>query len=389
MRSYLARAALAGALVAIGVAATRSAPAGAMPNFAQAYGVDCSRCHTAVPLLNAYGRYIQRSQYAYLEAAVLKKALPVWLDDQTAYDSQAGAPDTHRVIAGNVGIHLDGLANQDWSYHVQQWLYSDNAPGGLDTAWVAYNNLFHRNGYLEIGKLEVPAPSPYSQVFEISPYALPEITVGEHAYELDGNRWGAKLGYLAGSLSADVAYVGSDADLNGATDWLPAAGKTLQYRAAFMRPKDPLEAGVYGASGTYPISDGRIDRFSALGAYVQRDPTNGIPGVFFVYQTTNDRYPFAGASAPAVSHGYALDVFEPVYKDIVVVGVRRELLNDGMGDQSSVGNVDMTVRVAKYMHLYLEAGLSGTNTGNGVDRIGTPAWRAFLWWSMPVAKPRP
>ena len=42
---------------AIGVAATRSAPAGAMPNFAQAYGVDCSRCHTAVPLLNAYGRY--------------------------------------------------------------------------------------------------------------------------------------------------------------------------------------------------------------------------------------------------------------------------------------------------------------------------------------------
>jgi mono/diheme cytochrome c family protein len=31
-----------------------STPALAMPNFAQAYGVSCSTCHTAVPALNSY-----------------------------------------------------------------------------------------------------------------------------------------------------------------------------------------------------------------------------------------------------------------------------------------------------------------------------------------------
>ena len=361
-------------------------PAAAMPTFGQAYGVDCSQCHTAVPTLNAYGRYVQRSQYSYLSAAVLKKALPIWLDYQAQYDSQAGPPDTHRVIWGNVAVHAVGLIGDNWSYHVQQWIVEDNQGGGLDTAWVSYNNLFKHNGYFEVGKLEVPAPSPYSQWFEIAPYALPEVTVGEHTYELDANRWGAKTGYLHGPVSVDAAYVGSDADLNGAADFVPAAGKTLQYRAAFMTPKNPLEVGVYGASGTFPISDGLTDHFSAVAGYLQRDPTHGVPGVFFVYQTTHDSYPMAGATAPADGRGYTLDVYEPILKGKVVVGFRREMTDDGMGTISNSANIDLTVVLARYLRLFTEAGLSGSNPGNGVNRIGTPAWRAFIWWSVPIAK---
>jgi hypothetical protein len=388
--SRVLRAALVAALVFVALAALRPKAMVAMPNFAQAYGVDCSKCHTTVPLLNSYGRYIQRSQYAFLDEPILKKALPGWIDYQAQYDAQADPPDTHKVIWGNLAIHADGVigADSDISYHIQQWLYEDNGGGGLDTAWVSYNDLFKHNGSLEIGKLEVPAPSPYSQMFEIAPYALPEITVGEHTYELDANRWGEKLGYMNGSLSASVAYLGSDQDLNGATDFIPIAGRTLQYQAAFMRPNNPLEAGIYGAQGTYPISDGVSDRFSAEAAYVQRDPTRGLPGIFAVYQTTKDAYPYAGATGPATSHGYTLDLYEPIVKDTVTIGVRRELMSDGLGNLTSVGNIDLTVRLAKYLRLYTEAGLAGTNVGNGVNRVGTPDWRAFLWWTMPVEKVR-
>jgi len=364
------------------------APSFAMPNFAQAYGVDCSKCHTAVPTLNAYGRYVQRSQYAYLDATVMKKSIPGWLGYQANYDSQAGAPDTHKVIWGNVALHADGLAGDNWSYHVQQWLQNDNQGGGLDTAWVSFNDLFKHNGYVEVGKLEVPAPSPYSMWFEIAPFATPEITVGEHTYQLDANRWGAKLGYLHAPISLDAAYTGSDADLNGATDWVPGNGKSLQYRAAFIEPKNPLEVGVYGATGTFPISDGLTDRYSAIAGYVQRDPKNAIPGVLFVYQKTHDNYPAAGATSAANSTGYTLDVYEPIVKDSIVLGFRREMTNDGMGTVNHVGNLDLTIQVAKYLRLYAEAGLSGSNPGNGVDRIGTPAWRMYVWWTMPVAKPK-
>src|SRR5450631_129388 len=62
----------------------------AMPPFAQAYGVACSACHTQVPLLNANGRYIQRTGYASLDRAVLARALPVWIDASVQYDSSAG-----------------------------------------------------------------------------------------------------------------------------------------------------------------------------------------------------------------------------------------------------------------------------------------------------------
>lgn len=44
--------------------------AAAMPPFAQAYGLQCNVCHTLVPTLNAYGRYIQRTGYASLDPHV-------------------------------------------------------------------------------------------------------------------------------------------------------------------------------------------------------------------------------------------------------------------------------------------------------------------------------
>ena len=59
---------------------------------------------------------------------------------------------------------------------------------------------------------------------------------------------------------------------------------------------------------------------------------------------------------------------------------------DGMGNVNHYGNIDLTIQLARYLRLYTEAGLSGSNVGNGVDRIGTPAWRAFIWWTMPIAK---
>jgi hypothetical protein len=167
---------------------------------------------------------------------------------------------------------------------------------------------------------------------------------------------------------------------------VPGNGKALQYRAAFMRQKSPLEFGVYGTTGTFPISDGLTDRFSAIAGYVQHDPVHGIPGVLLVYQSTHDSHPAAGATSPANGRGYIVNIYEPIIKDKVIVGFRREMTDDGLGTVNHYGSVDMTVQIAKYLRLYTEAALSGTNVGNGVNRVGTPAWRAFVWWTMPIAK---
>ncbi len=101
-----------------------------MPNFAQAYGVQCSVCHTQVPALNAYGRYIQRTGYAALNPHVLKKEYPLWIDYSTTYTEQT--PNAAQWQGGNLGIHADGTLGPgvtNWSYHVQQWLWEGNAAG--------------------------------------------------------------------------------------------------------------------------------------------------------------------------------------------------------------------------------------------------------------------
>jgi hypothetical protein len=80
-------------------------PALAMPNFAQATGLQCSACHLSVPGLNANGRYVQRTAFTAIPMKTLERALPIWFSEQATYDSQAGY-EPHRVQFGNANFHL-------------------------------------------------------------------------------------------------------------------------------------------------------------------------------------------------------------------------------------------------------------------------------------------
>ena len=223
MKAIAQLAAVVGLVVWAVLAAPKTATF-AMPTFAQAYGIDCSTCHTAVPALNAYGRYIQRTGYATLDRDAMKRAIPFWIGWNTAYDTQDPSS-PHQIKAGNFALHAAGTFAPDWAFHAHQWLVHSEQPGGVDTLWVTYNNLLHHNGHLFIGKIEAPGPSAFSQWVDISPFATPELTVGEHTWQNDANRWGAKFAYVHGAANVEFGYLGADTDLNGATDWIPANGR--------------------------------------------------------------------------------------------------------------------------------------------------------------------
>jgi hypothetical protein len=371
------RALAAAAAVVLGAAALTvsvQTPDEAMPIFAQAYGVDCSMCHTAVPALNAYGRYVQRSAYGALDSPTLKRVAPVWLGEQASYDTQ-NPNSPHQVKFGNLALHAAGAVNANFTYHVQQWLVQNEQPGGLDTAWVAFNGLFHRDGHLSIGKIEAPAPSPYSQWADVTGFGTPSLTVGEHIWQSDANRWGAKLGYLRDDFDIEAGYLGSDADLNGFTNFTPANGKAFQWRTTYARPGKPFEAGFYGSNGSVPLPEGGVDRFSSIAVYAQRDPVHQVPGVFAVYQRGYDANPGAGNGA-AASRAYSIEVYKPLFRGDALIGVRPEMTDDGLGTITHSANIDLTVRFARFLRAYGEVGL---------QQNGKPAWRWFLWWTTPLA----
>jgi len=367
-RIAIAVAALTTALTMTGLAAR------AMPPFAQAYGVSCSTCHTQVPALNAYGRYVQRTGYASLDPKVLNRAFPIWVGWNTSYDSQD--PDKpHQTLFGNVAIHAAGPIDGDWSYHVHQWIWENDTPGGVDTLWLAYNKLFHRDGHLFVGKIEAPGPSVFSQWFDLAAFTTPQITVGEHTYENDGNRWGTKFGYAHGNLTAEAGYLYSDQDLGGVSEFGSATDKTFQWKAAYAPPDKPLEAGFYGTRGSWPLEEGGTDQYSSVAGYFERDPTRGVPGILVMYQISHDANPGPDLG-PAGSNAGTFELYQPIFRD-GMLSVRKEFTNDGLGTRLETGNIDFSYRIAKYLRLYTEAAMAQNNT---------PAWRYEIWWTTPLTR---
>ena len=391
-------------------AALLYAPASALPTFAQAYGVKCSVCHSTVPQLNAYGRYVQRTGYSALSRDLLKNYVPVTVSQEVTTDTSSGSG---QIEPGNTAFHAAGYLSPDITYHIHQWLVDDGQPGGLDTMQLAYSNFFRNSSHFFVGKISaLPVPGPFSNQSDLAPYQSAEMQVGEHMYQFDMMRWGAGYSYVQPKFYAEIAWQGSSLNWNGATQFTNT-DKTFQWIAAYASAGDPFETGAYGSIGSYPLSQGGFDNYDTIALYAQRDPgPHYVPGLFALYQWGYDANPgsvgMGGAGSmvaplvamtpspmpstmpppppmtmlpPAHSRALTLELYEPLFKDIATVGLRHELTNDGLGNIVDTGDIDLYVTPFKrydYIHLYFESALQ-QNAG--------PTWATKVWWAFPIASP--
>ncbi|MBC5806458.1 MAG: hypothetical protein DLM53_11615 [Candidatus Eremiobacter antarcticus] len=352
-------------------------PTQAMPPFAQAYGMHCEACHSVVPALNAYGRYVQRTGYASLDPGTIHRANPIWIGESPFYDTQDPA-EPHAIQWGNLAIHAAGYFGNDWTFHLHQWVYQSDLPGGTDTVWVTYNNLFHRDGHLFFGEIEAPAPSPFSQWFDLNGFAPPSFTVGEHTLPFADNRWGTKFAYVKKWFTGEVAYLGPSGDLNVATNFNPAeTDRTFQWRLVDSLGYKPFEFGIYGGTGVAPVSNG-FDRYNATAVYAQLDAQHGLPGALAIYQRGHDANPGTDFG-PANSKAFSVEVYQPFLSNNAMLGLRDEYTNDGLGTGTHSGNIDLaflaehtvTERQAQGLIVNLEALLA---------QGATPGWRGQVWF---------
>jgi hypothetical protein len=359
---------IAGAVVAAPAAVS------AMPNFAQATGLDCSACHLSVPGLRATGRYMQRSAFTMIPPKILERALPIWFSEQATYDTQADF-EPHHVQFGNANFHLDGGVGSDVTFHIQQWLTSGDQAGFLDTAWVSYNNLIARQAHLEVGLMPFPSPSFFPFWFDISPFAAAEYTVGEHTQGLDANRWGYQLDYEAKNFAIEGGW-GAGGDTLG-TAFDTDQDKAFQWRTAYTPRNGPLEAGLFGSVGTAPLAEGGVDRYNTVAAYAELDPVHRLPGALVFYNIGYDGNPLATGQA-ATSHSYAAEIYYPLLKNWeTMLSARTEMTVDGLGNTQHDGIVDLNFRIAKFLRGTIESGFASNSK---------PAWRWQIWWATPLMR---
>jgi hypothetical protein len=350
------------------------APVSAMPNFAQATGLECSACHLSVPGLNAKGRLVQRTAFAALDSQQLEHAVPIWLSEQTTYATDAGY-EPHRAQVGNAAIHLDGGLGPDVTFHIQQWLVNADQTGNLDTAWVAYNKLMDRQAHVYVGYMPEPSPSFYQFWLDISGFSSASYSVGEHTQALGSNRWGYKVNYAPKNVTLEAGWGGASGTPD--TAFTPATDKAFQWRTAYANAKSPIEAGLFGSNGTTPLAEGGIDRFNTVAAYVQLDSVNRRPGALLLYNVGYDGNPIA-TGQPASSHAYTAEIYAPLLKKWdTMISARTEMTIDGLGTTQHNGNVDLNFRIAKYLRGTVESGFASQST---------PAWRWMVWWAMPVER---
>jgi hypothetical protein len=128
----------------------------AIPAFARKYGMRCSACHEAWPLLNDFGRAFRDNGYQLLEGQDEPISLPpaYWPVsirisphyEFTSVDHQDTDQGAKKIKTGNIAdVGLDlltaGTLIQDVSFLVVATGFTKDAGVTLESAWVRFDNL--------------------------------------------------------------------------------------------------------------------------------------------------------------------------------------------------------------------------------------------------------
>lgn len=370
----------------------------AMPPFAEAEGQNCTLCHTMMPGLNAYGRYILRTFYGAITWDTFHGTSPVWLN-YTISGRSTGKLDPRapafKETWGNLSADASGLAGK-WSYRFEQSIYSNDQSGGsLGNAWIAYDDILKGDMQARVGRFSRPVAAVFSNNWYRSNFAMTGVTVGNHVYSLTGSGWGGELSYEHGYFTGEAGIFeqGNNLPNSASFSTLPGTQRSVSYQFAYAKPTSPLEVGMYGSTGTYTQKAPAYpqDQFTGNGVYLMRDaqPRTYVPGVAIIYQVTEDNNPgFVKKVSlqPENSYATALQLEEPLFNGRAMIGGRREIINSPTTGIASGTVLDAGVQIPHipYLFLYGEAAMGSAYTN---ATFGRPTWRWQLRWAGPVVGP--
>jgi hypothetical protein len=171
-------------------------PAHAIPAFARKYGLPCSACHEAWPMLNNFGQTFKDNGYQlnndrdapiYQQPAywpIMFRVTPNWhresnnrvAVDQTPGNASSGLMESTVTSSGfdvgGIDIVTAGTLSKNISFFVQPFI--GNSSSGLSQAWVRLDNLAKSRWLnLKMGKFELDEPISQERVLTISNTGAP------------------------------------------------------------------------------------------------------------------------------------------------------------------------------------------------------------------------
>lgn len=201
MRSNLA-VALAAAAFFFGLA---TAPAHAIPIFAQRYRLHCGACHSVLPELNGFGNYFRMHGYRLPMDRHGTTMFAIRYQMSYAQDPAAG---TRRWTPG--GILLGNADVGNISLYMHYSLGAGGGPSGLYLGFLTDYNAHTKSEY-RFGLFELPlAQSPGERLDDLQPYGYYGAHVGLNDLPLASPRWGIWDQRTIGNLRADLTFAVGD-----------------------------------------------------------------------------------------------------------------------------------------------------------------------------------
>ncbi len=295
-------------------------------------GVTCGLCHTAVPNLNAYGRYVLMTNFSrglnkHLQM-MQNKNLPLSLE-ATANVSNPPDPMLPGITSSIVQFLSAGFIGPNVSYFASVPVVSGGFPASpIDQFWFSYNGLSKGNGSLQIGKFPTPIFAPWtSQPLSLSGFALAGLQVGSTNSSRADHRWGAsytQFGHLG--WIGTVSYVTGAGPIERAYA-SAGEGTAVTGSVQYLSPESKWSGGIAALSGSFPLQAGISDRYTRAAALASYN--GGIYELTAMGILGYDNQPNPGAS-PADSRGVSLDAtYAP--QSWLHFDLRYEHTDDGLG----------------------------------------------------------
>jgi hypothetical protein len=186
-----------------------TAPAGAIPIFAQRYHLKCGQCHSVLPELNAFGNYFRSHGY---RLPLPEHGTTIFaMRYQLEYDKQP-APDNPRFSQGGILLGSGNIGPITAFLH-----YNFGSGGGPSATYLLFAAGYnaHTQTLYRGGLFELPlAQSPGQRLDDLQQYGYYGAHVGLNNLPLASPRWGVMAERTWGNFRADVVadwgfYAGS------------------------------------------------------------------------------------------------------------------------------------------------------------------------------------
>jgi mono/diheme cytochrome c family protein len=374
------------ALVWAGVAG--SAPADAIPLFANGQGVSCGQCHSAPPNLNPYGRYIMVTNFSKVLNAHaqmmqnLKEPISVIT---MVGGSNVRTPNLPTVILNSFQLNSGGYLGQDFTYYASVPIVESGFPAsGLDQLWFAYNGFSKGNGSLQVGDFPTPVMSPWlSQSMSLAGYALGEMAVGLNTVGVGDNRWGVSYSQIGTKgLVGNVSYMANEGALESAFDNDPddaqasAVGQAYTVSLQEMNFSSHFTGGLAQMWGNYPLPSGAKDAYNRTFGLVSYStaPNYSIIGMALIGHDSNPN----DGPGDSASNGWSFEGIGSPTPWLHLDG-RYERTNDGLGGIANnyVGDIAFSIMP------------NLTVTFENASTVGGPAVTSYqVLWGAPFNRPK-